>query len=72
MPSFDPIPQVRIVRSGGQLVAPPPAPRPPPSSGPLIEQLRTLAAVAVGMWPLTAVLLLAFGLLFLATHAAAP
>lgn len=70
MASLDPIPQVRIVRSAGQLVAPPPAPRRPP--GPIAEQLRTMLAVAIGMWPLTAVLLLAFGLLFLATHASAP
>ena len=34
--------------------------------------LRTALAVALGLWPLTAVLLLAIGLLYLAGHSGAP
>lgn len=70
MPSLDPIPQARIVRKGGLVFAPPPRPREPPSA--FVEQLRSALAVAVGLWPLTAVLLLAVGLLYLAGHAGAP
>ena len=66
----DQIPQARIVRSAGQLVAPPPAPRRPP--GPLLEQARSVLAVAVGLWPLTGVLLLMLGLLYFAGTAGAP
>ena len=67
---FDPIPQARVVRSAGQLVAPPPAPRRPP--GMFAEQARTVLAVAIGMWPLTAVLLLMMGLLIFAGNYGAP
>jgi hypothetical protein len=68
--ALDPIPQARVVRAAGQLVAPPPAPRGVPH--PLVENLRTVAEVAVGMWPLTGALLLMFALLFFAGNAGAP
>lgn len=70
MPSLDPIPQARVVRNAGQLISPPPEPRRPP--GPLAEQLRTALSVAIGLWPLTGVLLLAVGLLIIAGNAGAP
>ncbi len=64
------IPQARVVRKAGQLVAPPP--EPPRAPGPLAEQLRTALAVAIGLWPLTGVLLLVLGLLYFAGNAGAP
>lgn len=67
---LDPIPQARVVRSAGQLVTPPPEPRRPP--GPLLEQARTVLAVAIGLWPLTGVLLLMLGLLYFAGNYGAP
>ena len=70
MAVHDQIPQARIVRSGGQLVAPPRPPRRPPS--PLWEQARTALAVAIGLWPLTGVVLLMLGLLFIAGNYGAP
>ena len=66
----DPIPQARIVRSAGRLIAPPPAPRRPP--GQFYEQARSALALAVGLWPLTGVLLLMLGLLYFAGTAGAP
>ena len=68
--ALDPIPQARVVRNAGQLVAPPPEPPRPP--GPVMEQLRTALAVAIGLWPLTGVLLLMIGLLYFAGNAGAP
>ena len=59
-----------MVRKAGELVAPPPEPPRPP--GPLAEQLRTALAVALGLWPLTGVLMLLVGLLVLAGNAGAP
>lgn len=70
MASLDPIPQARVVRNAGQLVAPPPAPRRPP--GMLAEQARSALAVAIGLWPLTAVVVLMMGLLFFAGNYGAP
>lgn len=64
------LPQARVVRNAGQLVAPPPVPRALPH--PMIENMKTALGVAVGMWPLTGVLLLMFGLLYFAGHAGAP
>ena len=63
MLTFDSLPQARIVRAGGQLVTPPPAP--PAPRGPMAEKLREALAVAVGLWPLTGVMVLAFALLCL-------
>lgn len=63
------IPQARIVRNAGQLVAPPRLPRRPWQ---LRTQLRTAAQVAVGMWPLVAMMLLMTMLLYFAGTANAP
>ena len=72
MLTFDSIPQARVVRKGGQQFAPPRAPRVPEEPGPVMRQLREAAAVAIGLWPLTGVLLLAFGLLYMAGMNSAP
>ena len=68
--SFDPIPQARVVRKAGQLMAPPRAPRDQPLTRSVgvrfREGLRQTAAIALGMWPLTAVLLVMLGLLVMA------
>ena len=65
--TLDSIPQARVVRKAGQLMVPPPAPRDDDDS-----TLRTLLTYAVGMWPLTCVVLLMFGLLILGGNAASP
>jgi hypothetical protein len=71
MLTFDSIPQARVVRKGAHVFAPPPA---PPSSEPnaLREHARTVLAVALGMWPLTGVVLLAVGLLIMVGNNGAP
>jgi hypothetical protein len=71
MLTFDSIPQARVVRKGGHEFAPPPAPRTSPSPA-LREQARAMLAVAVGLWPLTGVVLLALGLLFMVGMSGAP
>ena len=65
------LPQARVVKQGGQLFAPPP---PPPTRRPgeLKAQLREAAAMAIGMWPLTAVCVLMFVLLVFAANWSAP
>ena len=65
MGMFDPIPQARVVRKAGQLVAPPPLPKSDELTG-IAKHLRDGFAIAMGMWPLTAVVLLIFGLLIMA------
>lgn len=70
MLTFDSLPQARIVRAGGQLVTPPPAP--PAPRGPIGDKLREGLAIAIGMWPLTAVMLLSFGLLVLCARFSSP
>jgi hypothetical protein len=72
MLTFDSIPQARVVRKGGQLYAPPRAPRTRPEPSPLSTHLRTAGAVALGLWPLTCVLLLAVGLLYMAGMNGSP
>jgi len=72
MLTFDSIPQARVVRKGGRNFAPPRAPRIHEEPGPIMRQLRDAAAVAMGMWPLTAVLLLAVGFLVMAGNGASP
>jgi hypothetical protein len=67
MASFDQIPQARVVRKGGQLMAVPPAPREDSVVG---LYVRNALAIAFGLWPLTAVMLLMAGLLIMAGHAA--
>ena len=72
MLTFDSIPQARVVRKGGQLFTPPPAPRVPREYGPVMTQVRSAAAVAIGLWPLTGVVLLLIGLLWMAGMNGAP
>ena len=62
--SFDPIPQARVVRHAGQLMVPPPAPRTDPGAG----YVRTAMMYAVGLWPLTCVMMLVAGLLVLTAN----
>ena len=71
MLSFDSIPQARVVRKAGQLMAPPPTPRSRDATS-LAEILRTTAVYAIGLWPLTAVVLLLCGLLVMAGNNGAP
>jgi len=60
------IPQARVVRKAGQLMAPPPA---PPDEGTALSQgLRAGLGYAIGLWPLTCVVLLTIGLLILAAN----
>ena len=67
--SFDPIPQARIVRQGGQAMTPPRAPRTEDPGG---GYVRIALVYAIGLWPLTAVVLLTAGLLVLTAHLGAP
>jgi hypothetical protein len=71
MLSFDSIPQARVVRKAGQLMAAPPAPRSRDAAS-LGEILRTVLVYAIGLWPLTAVVLLMCGLLVIAGNNGAP
>lgn len=68
MLSIDFIPQARIVRKAGRLMTPPPAPRRAEPT----DHLRTALAYALGLWPLTAVVLLVCGLLVMAGNSGAP
>jgi hypothetical protein len=67
MLTFDVLPQARVVRKAGQLFAPPPAPR---SDEP--SPLRDAAGLLIGLWPLTAIAMLVFGLLIMAGNNGAP
>ena len=58
----DPIPQARVVKKAGQLMAAPPAPRDEAEP----TALRTFLAYAIGLWPLTGVVMLMLGLLYMA------
>ena len=69
MVSFDPIPQARVVRHAGHLMTPPPAPR---SEEPGSGYLGTALVYAIGLWPLTCVMVLVVGLLILTAHLGAP
>jgi hypothetical protein len=71
MLTFDSIPQARVVRKAGHEFAPPRAPRTRETPA-LREHLHAMVSVAAGMWPLTAVVLLALGLLFMAGMSGAP
>jgi hypothetical protein len=65
------LPQARIVKQGGQLFAPPPAPsRVPP--GQWKAQLRDAAAVALGLWPLIAVMAFMLAMLIAAANWSSP
>ena len=72
MISFDSLPQARVVSQGGRQFAPPPAPPEPRELGPVARVMRDALAVAIGMWPLTGVLLLMAGLLFMAGMSGQP
>jgi hypothetical protein len=69
MLTFDSIPQARVVRKAGRLQPVPPAPH---TRGPLAEQLHNAAAMAIGLWPLTGVVLLMAGLLWIAGMSGQP
>ena len=71
MLSFDSIPQARVVRKGGQQFAPPAMPKSHEPSF-VREQLQAAVGVLVGLWPLTAIVLLCTGLLILAGNNGAP
>jgi hypothetical protein len=71
MASIDSIPQARVVRKAGQLQPEPPAPK-TRELGPLAEQLRGAAVVLIGLWPLTGVVLLMAGLLWIAGMSGQP
>jgi hypothetical protein len=66
------VPQAIVVRKGGQHFAPPPAPRDYEEPGAIGRHVREAVAVAIGMWPLTGVVLLALGLLWMAGMNGAP
>lgn len=65
------IPQARVVRNAGQLVAPPPVPW-GGDAVTLASVVRTALVYAISLWPLTAVLLLLCGLLVMAGNNGAP
>lgn len=47
-------------------------PQPPAAPGVTAERAREVLAVALGLWPLTGVMLLAVGLLVMASNWASP
>lgn len=69
--SLDPLPQARVVKNAGQLVAPPRAPRTTPPSA-AMEHARNALNLALGLWPLTGVVLLMAFLLIVGANAGAP
>ncbi len=71
MLTFDSLPQARVVRKGGQQFAPPPAPKThePTAMG---EAIQNALGVIVGLWPITAIVLLCTGLLIMAGNNGAP
>lgn len=66
------LPQARIVKHGRQLFAHPPPPTRARRPGQLKEQLHDAAALAIGMWPLVAIMLLMVGLLVSAANWSSP
>jgi len=71
MLTFDSIPQARVVRKGGHEFTPPPT---PPHNEPSVirDQVRSVVSVALGLWPLTCVVLLMVGLMWMAGMSGAP
>jgi len=63
------IPQARVFRKAGRLVA---TPRVHRSAASLNDHLRTAMVYALGLWPLTCVVLLMLGLLILAANTGGP
>jgi hypothetical protein len=72
MLTFDSIPQARLVRHGSQQFAPPRAPRTRREPTAFERQLRDALAIAVGLWPLTGVMLLGLGLLYMVGMSGSP
>ena len=65
--SLDRFPNARIHREGGAEVAPPPRPvgeHLRGALGPLAEHGRTALEVVIGLWPLTAIVLVTAALLW--------
>jgi hypothetical protein len=71
MLTFDSLPQARLVRKGGQQFAPLPVPRIKTPSA-IREHVQGALALALGLWPLTAIVLMATGLLIMAGNNGAP
>ena len=71
MMSLDPLPQARVVKKAGQLIAPPRAPRTAPPSA-VARHAREALNIAVGLWPLTGVLLLMVFLMIVGVNSGAP
>ncbi|HUS26870.1 MAG TPA: hypothetical protein VMZ53_00120 [Kofleriaceae bacterium] len=71
MLSFDSLPQARVVRKGGQHFAPPPAPLTYEQSA-MREKMHDALALMIGLWPLTAIVLLCVGLIIMAGNNGAP
>ena len=69
MLSFNAIPQARVVRKGAHVFAPPPPTTEPSALG---LHARNVLAVALGLWPLTCVVLLAAGLMIMAGNNGGP
>lgn len=69
LPVHDSLPQARVVRKGGQLFAPPPRVKEPSA---LREGVYNALAVLIGLWPLTAIVLLVTGLVIMAGNHGAP
>ncbi len=69
------LPQARVVKKGGITVAPPPVPlreRLVAFEESLGPTARTVLSTVVGLWPVTAVVALAFGLAYLNMMSASP
>ncbi|KAB2906815.1 MAG: hypothetical protein F9K40_06045 [Kofleriaceae bacterium] len=70
-----PLPQARVVRKGGIAVAPPPIPlrdRFASMEDNMGPRVRGFVAAVIGLWPVTAVVLLAFGLMWIAMLQSSP
>lgn len=71
MLTFDSLPQARVVRKGGQQFAPPPAPKVHEPNAFRDGAMEALS-ILVGLWPITAIVLLCTGLLIMAGNNGAP
>jgi hypothetical protein len=71
MLTFDSLPQARVVRKGGQQFAPPPAPKVEEPSA-LRDGVYNTLGILIGLWPITAIVLLCTGFLIMAGHNGAP
>lgn len=70
MLSFDSLPQARVVRTHGKLIAHPPAPKTRSTAPSAMGQfMRESAEIIVGMWPVTAIMLFAVALLVMVGRA---